>query len=427
MMKKKLFSSRFVLSIGFLYLVFVTMVLLNGSPISQPEATTSDMEREFTIGSTPINHTGRIDMMMAYDSESDVTVIFSGIDYENPSTLVDQTWAYDLNTDSYLNLSPVLAPAARVAAGMVYDTQNDRSILFGGLLSLTSQMASDSTWTYDYNTNNWTDVSPAFAPSPRLGSYMTYDSESDRVILFGGVSLSPSSMVYNDTWAYDLDSNSWEEMSPSSAPNARYGASITYDTESDRVLIFGGNPDATTTSNTYSDTWAYDYNTDRWIELSPVIHPSDRYTGKMIFDSESNKTVLFGGYPFASSKDSTWLFDYEDNNWTQANPTPHPNGRFRHQIVYDSESDSVIMFGGMTGDWFSEQVIQTDTTWAYDTNSDTWTKMGEVSMPTTPTTSTTPTEPTAALVAVVIITGLSVAVVIIVVVVKGVVFPKVET
>lgn len=419
--------SRIVIVCGFLFLLFASVVPLNGSTITESELITPGLERDFAPSSTPINQTGRIDMMMAYDSESDVTVIFGGIDYENPSTLVVQTWAYDLNTDSYFNMSPALTPSARVAAGMVYDSQNDMTILFGGLLSLTSQMASDSTWTYDYNTNNWTDVSPAFAPSPRLGSYMAYDSESDRVILFGGVSLSPSSMVYNDTWAYDLDSNTWEEMSPSFAPDARYGASITYDTESDRVLIFGGNLDATTTSNTFFDTWAYDYNTDRWIELSPVIHPSDRYTGKMVFDSESNKTVLFGGYPFASSKDNTWLFDYDDNNWTQANPTPHPNGRFRHQIVYDSESDSVIMFGGMTGDWFSEQVIQTDTTWAYDTNSDTWTKMGEVSMPTIPTTSTPPTEPTAALVAVVIITGLSVAVVIIVVVVKGVVFPKVET
>ena len=414
---------------GFLFLLLLSVIPLSSSTFTEPKVDISDYEREFLTSSTPINHTGLIDMMMSYDSESDMTIIFGGIDYENPSTLVDQTWAYDLNTDSYSNMSPALAPPARVAAGMVYDSQNDRSILFGGLLSLTSQIASDSTWTYDYNANNWTEVSPAFAPSPRLGSYMAYDSESDRVILFGGVSLSPSITVYNDTWAYDLDSNTWEEMSPTSAPDARYGASLAYDIENDRVLLFGGNPNAGTTTNTFSDTWAYDYNTDRWTDLDPVIHPSERYAGKMVFDSESNKTVLFGGYPNAIDLDSTWIFDYDGNNWTQANPTPHPNGRFRHQVVYDSESDSIIMFGGMTGDWFSEQVIQTDTTWAYDTNSDTWTKMGEVVMAITPTTTTTsstiappPDYTTAALVAVVIITGLG----IVVVVLKGVVFPKVE-
>ncbi|TFH03760.1 MAG: hypothetical protein E4H14_16125 [Candidatus Thorarchaeota archaeon] len=408
-----------------LIVLFISVMSINDLAVAESEMDISLQIREYTTSTAPMNHTGLIDMMMAYDSESDMTLIFGGIDYENPSKIVDQTWAYDLNSDSYLNMSPDQSPSPRAAGGMVYDSQNDRSILFGGLLSLTTQMASDQTWLYDYNTNNWTNESPTFAPSPRFAMYLTYDSESDRVILFGGVSLNPVSIVHNDTWAYDLDSNTWEEMNPSSAPDARYGAMTSYDVENDRVILFGGNPSATTTTSTFSDSWAYDYNTDRWVELSPIIHPSSRYAGMMTYDNESNKTVLFGGYPSASSKDNTWLFDYGYNNWTQANPNPHPNGRFRQAAVYDSESDSIIMFGGMTGDWFSEQVIQTDTTWVYDTDSDTWAQIGSVPVLTT-TTTTAPAVPTAAMVAVVIITGLILAVIIIVLVVKGVVFPKVE-
>lgn len=410
---------------GFLFLLLFSVVPLVSSSNVEPSVTISEVDRGFRIGSSPINQSGRIDHVMSYDSESDVTIIFGGIDYDSPNR-GGQTWAYDLNTDSYFNMSPTVAPPIRVAAGIAYDVQSDRLVLFGGLLGLESTTASDSTWTYDYNMNNWTEVSPTFAPSPRFAASMTYDSESDRVILFGGVSIS-AGVEYNDTWAFDLETNTWEEMNPSSAPAARYGAAITYDIEEDRVLLFGGNPSRITTTNTFSDTWEYDYNTDRWVDLDPVVHPSNRYATKMVYSSESNLTVLFGGYPDTSGKYSTWVYDHNGNNWTQWNDDPHPSGRFRHAIVYDSESDLVVMFGGMTGDWNSEQVIKTDTTWTYDVNVHHWTQMGGTPNPTTSTTPTTPatTEPvfpTAAMVAVVIITGL--AMVIIVMVARGVIFPK---
>ncbi|MHA1950430.1 MAG: Kelch repeat-containing protein [Candidatus Thorarchaeota archaeon] len=378
-------------------------------------------------GMSPITQKGLVDTMMAYDSESDMSIIFGGMDFTYPQPIVGQTWSYDLNSDSYFDLSPVTAPSARAAGGITYDSQSDRIVQFGGILSLTSNLASGETWIYDYNSNNWTNPAPAIAPSARLGTYMTYDSGSDRVILFGGITLNPSTVIHNDTWAYDLETNTWEEMNPTSAPVARYGSAITYDSESDRVILFGGNPSATTTTGTFSDTWMYDYELDRWAEVSTTGHPPAGYTGKMAYDSESDKVVFFGGYPENSERNQTWILDLNANLWTQVSPDPHPDGRFRHHMVYDVESDAVVMFGGMTGDWFSEDSVN-DTTWSYDVNSVAWTQMTALPGP-TPTTTTTPSTiapppdyTTAALVAVVIITGL----VIVVVVLKGVVFPKVE-
>jgi N-acetylneuraminic acid mutarotase len=421
---KILSSNRVVVSV-FLFILSFSMFTLVSSINIEPDVNISDMERNFLTSSTPINQTGLVDVMMAYDSESDMTIIFGGEDPTDSPVVQGQTWAYDLNSDSYFDMAPAMAPSPRAAGGVAYDSQSDRIVQFGGILSTTTQEASNETWIYDYNSNTWTNASPSIAPSSRLASYMTYDSESDRVILFGGVTLTPSG-VHGDTWAYDLETNTWEEMHPSIAPDARYGAANAYDSNEDRVLLFGGNPSATTITNTFNDTWAYDYNSNTWVELSPVSHPTNRYATKMVYDSESNKTVLFGSYPGASVNDKTWVFDYDDNNWTEANPTLHPNGRFRHHIVYDSESDSLIMFGGMTGDWHSEQVINTDTTWSYDVNTDVWTMMSTV--PTTPatTTPTTPVEPPEFPMAVVIIGALTLGVIIIVVVLRGVVFPKVE-
>jgi len=375
---------------------------------------------------SPTTQTGLVDMMMAYDSESDMSIIFGGMDFTDPQPIVGQTWAYDLNLDTYFDLSPVIAPSPRAAGGLAYDSQSDRIVQFGGILSLTSNLASGETWIFDYNSNNWTNAAPAIAPSPRLGTYMTYDSGSDRVILFGGITLNPSTVIHNDTWAYDLETNTWEEMNPTSAPDARYGSAITYDSESDRVILFGGNPSATTTTSTFSDTWEYDYELDRWAEVSTTGHPPAGYTGKMAYDSESDKVVFFGGYPDNSERNQTWIFDLNANLWTQVSPNPHPDGRFRHYMVYDVESDSVIMFGGMTGDWFSEETVL-DTTWSYDENDDVWTQLSALSGHTT-TTPTSPTTPVDGGIQweIVIVAGAAVAVVIIVVVLKGVVFPKIE-
>jgi len=399
-----------------------------GSTNSESEVGVSEQEREFSISATPINHSGRVGPMMSYDSESDRTIIFGGYDYDGSNPLSDQTWAYDLNTDSYSNMSPSVAPPPLEAGRMTYDSQSDRSIMFGGLLNPSGLVASGSTWAYDYNANTWTNQSPSVAPDARIAPFVTYDSQSDRVILFGGLTFNPAQVIFNDTWSYSFDTNLWEEMNPSSAPGARFGSAMTYDIESDRVILFGGNSDITTVTP-LSDTWAYDFETDRWTELSTTTPPAARYTSPLMYDSESDRAVLIGGYPLTSGGDITWLFDYNTNNWTQASPDPHPSARFRHLGVYDSESDSIIIFGGMTGAWNSEQVINTDTTWKYDVNTDTWTKMAEVIIPpttTTPTTTEPPAIPAAALVAVVIITGLTLAVVIIVLVVKGVIFPKIE-
>ena len=68
---------------------------------------------------------------------------------------------------------------------------------------------------------------------------MAYDAESDRVILFGGDSR-PIQFHQGDTWAYDLDTNSWTDMNPATSPAERALPAMAYDPQSDRVILFGG-------------------------------------------------------------------------------------------------------------------------------------------------------------------------------------------
>ena len=58
-------------------------------------------------------------------------------------------------------------------------------------------------------------------------------SECDRIILFSGLdvmdSRAPSHWVFpNETWSYDFESNTWTKMSPAASPPGGYYLAMAY-------------------------------------------------------------------------------------------------------------------------------------------------------------------------------------------------------
>src|SRR5439155_6266736 len=153
-------------------------------------------------------------------------------------------------------------PPARSYFAMAYDSESDRVILFGGLGASSGEF--NDTWAYDFNTNTWTKMDPV-AEAPARGSHaMTYETRSDRVILFGGNS---NAGLLNDTWAYDFNTNSWTDRAPSVGPAASYSVGMAYDAQSDRLILFGGC--CTSLGLPLNDTWADDFNADTWTHVDP--------------------------------------------------------------------------------------------------------------------------------------------------------------
>jgi hypothetical protein len=269
---------------------------------------------------------------MAYDAESDRVILFGG---QGGSTWGD-TWAYDYNTNTWTQMTPATAPSARYHHAMAYDAESDRVILFGGYGGSSSL---GDTWAYDYNTNTWTQMSPPTAPSARYRHAMAYDARSDRVVLFGGFGGS----YLGDTWAYDYNTNTWTLMNPGTAPSTRCEHAMAYDAGSDRTILFGG------TRGAYlGDTWAYDCNANTWTLMGPAAAPSFRDALAMAYDAQIDRIILFGGYNGAWLGD-TWGYDWEANTWTQMVLPTAPGARYCHAMAYDAESDRVILFGGHTG------------------------------------------------------------------------------
>jgi len=268
---------------------------------------------------------------MVYASWSDKIVLFGGRTVAGQN---DQTWVYSYNTNTWTFKWQSYAPSPRYLHSMAYDSQSNRVILFGGYLS---DFLMD-TWAYNPSGDYWSEVSPFPSPAPRIDSFMAYDEESDRIVLYGGLG---EWGTFNDTWTYDFNSNSWTDMK-TDGPGLRYAHSMTYDSASDKVVLFGG------WAPGYSDeTWTYDYNTNSWANMNPTTKPSGRSDAPIVYSPRSDRVYVFGGLGFTRFSD-TWAYNMNTNSWTNINPATKPAARDDPAMAYDSESGVIVLFGGET-------------------------------------------------------------------------------
>ena len=351
----------------------------------------------FTVStSTQVNAAnpqGKFWHTMAYDSINDVIVVYGGSPQSAYAYWGFETWTYDYNNNEWTKMNPSEHPYGGVSSQLVYDSESEKMVQFGGHNK--EDYSSNETWIYDYIPNTWTPAAPNNVPRLRAGHTMAYDSESDVVIMFGG-GLEPDynpyggRIVYNDTWAYDLNTDTWTNMTPAVSPLGRIAAEMAYDSESDRVIMFGGHhsPDKSAfldpTGQVYqTGTWAYDFNSNTWENVTDELaNPNPRVGHAMAYDSESDAVILFGGHTHlntAGMQDETWMYDYNEKMWTHLSTTEGLE-RSDHEMAYDSESDLIILFGGFVAASAHDYLAET---WVYDNNTETWTLM---EIPTPPTT-----------------------------------------
>ncbi|UCE12406.1 MAG: hypothetical protein JSV04_09425, partial [Candidatus Heimdallarchaeota archaeon] len=86
---------------------------------------------------------------------------------------------------------------------------------------------------------------------------------------------------------------------------------LAYDTRSDRVILFGGGDAHLEDSR---ETWVYNFNNNSWINETSSISPSPRRRFSMVYDEESDRTILFGGcHNGFTHSDETWAYHYQSH------------------------------------------------------------------------------------------------------------------
>ncbi len=157
----------------------------------------------------------------------------------------------------------------------------------------------------------WTQLSPTTSPPARCGASIAYDPETGNMVLFGGIN---GTTDLGDTWTFS--GTTWTQLSPATSPPARYGASMAYDPATGDMVLFGGAKGTTD----LGDTWTFSGTT--WTQLSPTTSPPARYGASMAYDPATGNMVLFGGYGSSGYLGDTWTFN--GTTWTQLSPAASP-------------------------------------------------------------------------------------------------------
>ncbi len=309
---------------------------------------------------------------MVYDSKADTVFMFGGSPREFQQGY-DDAWSYQTSTNTWTPLST--SPMYQKAFSAEYDGKADKVAFYFCLYLSGPETYSrmGETYVYDPNTDKMEKVTPKVVPYGFMGANMVYDSESDRFILFGGVDIATGQELY-ETWAYDLNSNTWTAMNPAKHPAGRNWGQMAYIPTIDRVLLFSGwSGDATLMNEPTGDTWLYDYNHDTWEQLGPSSVPARRHFASMVYMSSVDRVLLYGGRtreggPFLGD---LWTFNPTTRDWEELHPATDPGERGMYGMTYDSKADKVVLFGGGP----NSAGPYTDETWLYDPQANTWTNV----------------------------------------------------
>jgi hypothetical protein len=292
-----------------------------------------------SVTATPLTHPiGMIWRMMAFDSESNL-----GIYIPNCPPIVD-TWTYDVQANAWRSMQDM--PPGGCATDGVYDSQADRTIVY---------IDTGRTFAFDDNTNTWTDLQVANTPSSRWLAKMAYDSESDKIILFGGI-VPDTDNWFDETWAFDYNNNTWTKMNPTLKPPGLCCQGMAYDSESDRVIMWGG---AGVTS--MNVVWAYDYNTDSWRQLPYTDGPASPGPHvAMAYDQDLDRVYIYLHNQFYS-------YDFNNNRWEKPKGDLSPGWREIAAMVYIPTVQRLFLFGG------SPEGV--DDIWRYNSQNGQWWKV----------------------------------------------------
>ncbi len=283
------------------------------------------------LGSTTDGPGLRDEFGMVYDTSRNRVVVFGGWDL---ITLFNDVWEFTPVTETWTKIITINPPSPRRLIRMVYSSVDKVYYMFGGFIS----GALDETWKLDPATWTWTQLSPATVPPARWSFAMSYDASRDRTVMFGG------NGAQSDTW--EFDGINWVEFLPA-GPVGRAGHIMEYDTGREAVALFGGNPISGIRLN---DLWTFNGTAWTQLQLDAGGPPGKRSGGDGSYDMRQGRLVVFGGNSDASTRVNAtheWLSG--DDRWVLSNKDGEvtvPAPREGYQMVYVAQEGYHLMYGG---------------------------------------------------------------------------------
>jgi N-acetylneuraminic acid mutarotase len=258
-------------------------------------------------------------------------------------------------------------PRARIYHNLIYYDKTDCYLLFAGFTKHGWLADLRDIWKYYPMINKWEEVGICEAVAADSSSGITsiaYDEESDEFITID---------IKGRTWSYNYEKKLWKNLNPKISPSGRAGQGMVYDKESDRIILFGGFGARNVNDSVFSDTWAYDYNRNTWTKMNPKISPSKRMYFATTYDQSNDRVILWGGRmqkPISDNK--IWTYDFNNDNWQFKDNIGGPDKPLAYpSMVFRNKTKDIILFGGAV----LESVFKgspINSTWSYNLKQNKW-------------------------------------------------------
>lgn len=191
------------------------------------------------------------------------------------------------------------------------------------------KLKESAVWLYDPTTGLWTNMRPPPYGQPDskqtvggLDSGATYDPKHELVYTFGGQS---NSVGKNALFAYDAYSNELKLLDAANKPPPRDGMGLAFDTQHDKLVMFG--------SQYLEDerTWLYDPAKNAWESHLLRPHPPHQKVTKdyctiprLCYDPLHGVVLCLAW--MGEEGHETWALDVGKLQWTKLSPATEPNG-----------------------------------------------------------------------------------------------------
>lgn len=249
-------------------------------------------------------------------------VLFGGdvgvpVECSSQSDFSDETWAFVESCSAWQSLGGGATARGRHVAAL----DGDRMVIHGGRFrngTSGDYKVKDDTWTFDLATDTWTEVLTTGTPEAR--SSHAGAMVGGRLVIFGG-NASDDGLVFEplvDTQALDLTTGVWEKLDTANKPSARLfhvGASD----GTNRLFIFGGGDEGAFIGPFFSDLWELSIDTGKWKELDSGSGPRGRIQANLLYDASKDRLLMWGGHDDGTLGNSNelWEFDLGAGAWTQ--------------------------------------------------------------------------------------------------------------
>lgn len=281
---------------------------------------------------------------MAYDTQNKVGVLFGGRGaFDGATSLAhnsSETWLW--TGAAWIQQFPLNHPSARGAHTMTYDPVHGRVYLFGGRQEATERDGEptylNDTWFW--KDGGWTRVDTADAPSQRHFAGLTYDRDRDRLVLYGGNGYAADGVTLQarfDTW--EFDGTNWTQV-VTDAPKVAKPV-LVYDATAKQVIMLGVNE-----TGLAPVMYRFDAAARTWIQVTPEALPTCVNEGHLMYQEQNGRLLFMGGVCPVGTPGLEEVYEWNGTTWTKVTTTNTIARGVGQAVVYETLRQRIVVFGG---------------------------------------------------------------------------------